>query len=223
MQIHLEGFLAPIVKLTYENQGYRDRLHRAESWITRAENLKEQEWDDYHGPFIAYWIAFNALYGRHHETRGKKEIEDLNWFLSRICELDQADSSLSERLRHLKSKTDRLIKDKFLSRPYWEEGLSPRFKKIQEEDFKKAQTAYEREKFDGYLSILFERLQVLRNQIFHGCSTDRRSLNKNSLRAALEIIEELVPRFLKIFKDHGQGYDWPKIPYPRAGSPQHPK
>lgn len=211
-------------KLTYENQGYWDRLQRAESWIRRAESLKEQEWDDYHGPFIFYWIAFNALYGRHDEIRGKKDIDDIKWFLGRICELGQKDVSLSGILRDLKfkSKADRMIKDQFLSRPYWEEGLSPRFKDIQEEDCEKAQTAYDRGKFDRYLAILFERLRLLRNQVFHGCSTDRRSLNKNSLRPGLAILEELVPRFLKIFKDNGQSYDWPKVPYPRKGSPQHP-
>ena len=209
-------------KLTSANQGYWDRLQRAESWISRAESLKEQEWDDYHGPFIFYWIAFNALYGRNDEI-GSTDGKDMEWFLGRICELDQEDGSLSGMLRDLKSKTDRLIKAQFLSRAYWKEGPSTRFKENQEEDFEKAQTAYDRRKFDGYLTTLFERLRVLRNQIFHGCSTDRRSLNKNSLRPALEILEELVPQFLKIFKDHGQRYDWPKAPYPRRGSPQHPK
>lgn len=210
-----------MVKLTCENQGYWDRLHRAESWIRRAERLRE-EWDDYHGPFIFYWIAFNALYGQHDEIRDT-DSRDMKKFLKRICELDQQNGSLSEILRDLKSKTDRLIKDQFLSRTYWEEGLSPRFKGNQEKDFEKAQTAYDRGKFDRYLAILFERLRVLRNQIFHGYSTDRRSLNKNSIRPALEILEELVHQFLRIFRDHGQGYDWPKVPYPRSGSPQHPK
>ena len=216
-------------KLTCENQGYRDRLGRAESWIKRAKNLqeqncKEQEWEDYdyHGPFIFYWIAFNALYGQQHERR-MEEINDIHWFLSRICELDQEDGSLSQTLSGIKQKTDRLLKDQFLSKTYWEKGPSSNFKRSQEEDFEKAKTAYDGGKFDGYLTILFDRLRVLRNQIFHGCSTDRKSLNKNSLRPALEILEELVPQFWEIFKAHGQKSDWGKVPYPRKDSPQHPK
>lgn len=215
-------------KLTYENQGYRDRLDRAESWIKRAKNLqeqnrKEQDWEDYdyHGPFIFYWIAFNALYGRHDEIRGKKDIDAIKWFLRQICKLD--DGRLTQFLSDIKRKTDRLLQDRFLSKTYWKEGLSPNFKRVQEKDFKEAQTAYEGEKFDGYLTILFERLRMLRNQIFHGCSTDRDSLNKDSLLPALEILEELVPQFVKIFKAYGEGYDWPEVPYPRRGSPQHPK
>ena len=161
-----------MVKLTYENQGYRDRLKRAESWIDRAKSLKEQEWDDYHGPYIFYWIAFNALYGKQHETWWV-EMDDINGFLSRICELDSAHRSLSGILRDLKPKTDRLLKDKFLSKTYWREGLATRFKKKQDKEFEKAQTAYKEKKFDGYLTILFERLLVLRNQIFHLCRGDK--------------------------------------------------
>lgn len=214
-------------KLTCENQGYRDRLGRAESWIKRAKNLqeqncKEQEWEDYdyHGPFIFYWIAFNALYGQHDERR-ETDSKDIEKFLKRICKLD--DGSLSQTLSGIKQKTDRLLKDQFLSKTYWEKGPSSNFKRSQEEDFEKAKTAYDGGKFDGYLTILFDRLRVLRNQIFHGCSTDRKSLNKNSLRPALEILEELVPQFWEIFKAHGQKSDWGKVPYPRKDSPQHPK
>lgn len=209
-------------KLTYENQGYWDRLQRAESWIDRARSLIEQDWDDCHGPFVFYWIAFNALYGRHDEIRGKKDIDDIKWFLSRICELDQEDGSLSRMLPDSKRKTDSLLRDQFLSEMYWRESPSGNFKRKQDEDLKEAQDSYAKGKFEGYLTILFKRLLVLRNQIFHGCSTDKKSLNRNSLRPALEILEKLVPQFLKIFKAHGQRHDWPKVPYPRKGSPQHP-
>ncbi|MCY3955689.1 MAG: hypothetical protein OXF47_06810 [Nitrospira sp.] len=215
-------------KLTYENQGYWDRRDRAESWISRAEspkeqNLKEQEWDDDHDPFIFYWIAFNALYGQHDDIREKLDSKDIQKFLKRIYELDQEDGSLSGILRNLKSKTDRLLNDQFLSKIYWKEGRSTHFKQKQKKDSEKARNACEKGKWDEYLIILFERLRVLRNQIFHGCSTDKKSLNKNSLRPALEILEKLVPQFLKIFRERGQSYDWGKVPYPRKGSPQHPK
>ncbi len=123
-----------MVKLTYENQGYWDRLHRAESWISRADslkeqNLKEQEWDDDHGPLIFYWIAFNALYGQHDKIR-RGEREAIKRFLNQICKLDQGDGSLSGILRDLKfkSKADRLLKDQFLSEIYWKEGRSTHFK-----------------------------------------------------------------------------------------------
>ena len=214
-------------KLTYENQGYWDRRKRAEAWIDRAKSLKGQKWDE--GPFIFYWIAFNALYGRHHETRkreGKGEIEDISWFLSRICKLDKGDGSLSLILDdiHIKRKMDSLLNNQFLSKIYWrEKGRLRNFKLDLDDDHKKAQIAYERREFDEYLTIFFNRLLVLRNQIFHGCSTDKSRSNKGSLRPALAILEELVPQFLKIFKSRGQREKWGKVPYPRSNSPQHPK
>ena len=212
-----------MTKLTYENQGYWDRLQRAEAWIDRAKSLKEQEWDE--GPFIFYWIAFNALYGRHRETR-KGEIADINWFLSRICKLDKEDGRLSLILDdiHIKRKMDSLLNNQFLSKIYWrEKSRLHNFKLDLDKDHKKAQIAYEGREFDEYLTILFDRLLVLRNQIFHGCSTDNSRSNKGSLRPALAILEELVPQFLKIFKSGGQREKWGKVPYPRSNSPQHPK
>ena len=73
-------------KLTFQNQGYWDRLQRSESWIQRAESI--QEWDDYHGSFIFYWIALNALYGEPLDSQRSEE-EALNWFLRRMCEMDR--------------------------------------------------------------------------------------------------------------------------------------
>ena len=210
-------------KLTYENQGYWDRLHRAESWIDRAKGLKAQEWDE--GPFIFYWIAFNALYGQHDEMR-ETDSKDVEKFLERICKLDQKDGSLSLILDdiHIKRKMDSLIKNQYLSEIYWrEKGRWRKFKLDQDNDHKKAQIAYKQRELDEYLTILFKRLRVLRNQIFHGCSTDKSRSNKGSLRPALEILEKLVPQFLEIFRAHGQREKWGKVPYPRSNSPQHPK
>ncbi len=212
-----------MLKLTYENQSYWDRLKRAESWISRAESLKAQEWDE--GPFIFYWIAFNTLYGQHDEIR-ETDSKDIEKFLKRICKLDQKDGSLSLILHdiHIKRKMDSLIKNQYLSEIYWrEKGRLRKFKLDQDNDHKKAQIAYKQRELDEYLSILFKRLRVLRNQIFHGCSTDKSRSNKGSLQPAEAILKELVPQFLTIFKDHGQREKWGKVPYPRSGSPQHPK
>ena len=208
-------------KLTYENQGYWDRRHRAEAWIDRAKSLKEQEWDE--GPCIFYWIAFNALYGQHNERR-ETESKDIEKFLERMCHMDKEDGSLSLILDaiHIKRKIDTLLRNQFLSAIYWREGPSSHFQRKQDEDLKEARTAYKRRELGAYLTIVFKRLRVLRNQIFHGCSTDKRRSNKGSLRPALALLEELVPQFLRIFKDHGQREKWGKVPYPRSGSPQHP-
>jgi len=207
-------------KLTFHNQGYWDRLHRSESWIQRAKSI--QEWDDDHGPFIFYWIALNALYGRGLDSQRGDE-QDLDWFLRRMCEMDREQGTIVQLVTDNKPKADRLLKDQFLLKDYWGEGSLAEARRHLDHDFAKAQSAFKHGNIENYLTILFRRLRVLRNQIFHGCSTDRQSLNKTSLRPALEILERLVSRFHDTFRDFGLGYDWPKIPYPRKNSPQHPK
>lgn len=114
-------------KLTFQNQGYWDRLQRAESWIQRAKNI--QEWDDYHGPFIFYWIALNALYGRHLDSQRWEET-DLDWFLQRICEIDAENGAIGTIVEGIKRKADRLIKDQFLLKHYWLEGPTPKVQRI---------------------------------------------------------------------------------------------
>jgi len=207
-------------KLTEHNQGYWDRLQRAESWIQRGQEI--EDWEDHGGPFIFYWIALNSLYGRHKMTRRSEE-NDLGWFLNRICHLDSGERSLMATLQPLKSKVDRILKDQFLLELYWQGAGSSKVKQILNDDYDQAQDAWRAGKLDKYLALLFGRLRVLRNQIFHGCSTDRKSLNKTSLLPALNLLETLVSLFVGIMRKHGEVMDWPGVPYPRKGSPQHPK
>ncbi len=207
-------------KLTIHYQGYYDRLHRAESWLERAQTI--DDWEDQSGPFIFYWIALNALYGRDKRSR-LSEDDDLAWFLDRICHLDQAERGILAALKAFKLKADRLLADQFLVEGYWHEGNSSKVKRGIQEEQLKAQQAWDKGKSDQYLTILFRRLRVLRNQIFHGCSTDRRSLNKTSLQPAVELLEALVPQFVATLRKHGKDTDWPPVPYPRKGSPLHPR
>lgn len=210
-------------QLNRENQGYFDRLQRAESWMARAEAVGAVgDWEDYHGVFIFYWIAFSALYGRG-RTYPQSDEAGIRWFLDRICVLDR-ENVIRKALEPLKRKADvLLLKDKFLVKKYWDEGTTPKVRAILQEDYDHAQQAWEQKKVDRYLEILFtRRLLVLRNQIFHGCSTDRRSLNKTSLMPAVAIVEELIPKFVEILRLHGEGKDWDGIPYPRDGSPLNP-
>lgn len=210
-----------MTKLTYENQGYLDRIQRAESWIEKAKAIGE--WEDHHGQFIFYWIALNALYGRNRDSR-RFEQDDQTWFLNRISSLDnRGDRDIWKALDRLKSKADRLLKDQFLVSQYWDEGATLRVKQIIDNDFAAAQRAWDRGDVERYLNTLLKRISMLRNQIFHSCSTDRRSLNKNSLIPALHILESIDHTLLEVMRNHGGKGDWPMIPYPRKDSPQHLK
>ena len=209
-------------KLTRQNQGYYDRLQRARSWLERAQTIAHsaEEWEDYGGQFIVYWIALNALYARDVGER-RSDQKDFRWFIELICSLDQQ-QKLREALDAVKRKAEGILENKFLFEWYWEEGTTTRVIQAMKEEARTAQAAWNEGQTARYMLILLRRLRMLRNQILHDCSTDRRSLNRDSLRPAVGILEALVPTLIDVMEQTGKGKDWPPIPYPRARSPQNP-
>jgi hypothetical protein len=93
-----------------------------------------------------------------------------------------------------------------------------------EEDADTAEAAFESGDVHGYLAtLLWGRVRLLRNQIFHGCSSNRGSLNKDALEPALRVLSELIPVFVEVMEARvDKQDDWPRVPFPRRGSPQHP-
>ena len=64
-----------------------------------------------------------------------------------------------------------------------------------------------------YLKAIFERLYILRNQIFHGASKDQSRANRPSLISAVPVLAELVPAFIKAVEDQGDRIRSDGIPY----------
>ena len=61
------------------------------------------------------------------------------------------------------------------------------------------------------LSILFDRLYVLRNQLMHGGATWNSSVNRDQVRDGRALLASLVPVFIEIMMDNpsmpwGQGH-----------------
>lgn len=208
-------------KLTQNNQGYYDRLQRAHSWLVRAQNIARSPdaRDDLEGQFISYWIALNALYARRRTERG--DVRESKWLLNFLCDLDRH-GELRFAVGTVKRQADTLLQKKYLSKIYWDHGTTPRMKEVLSREGQKAKEAWSNGDIKEYLDILFQRLHVLRNQIFHGCSTDRRSLNRGSLKPAVAILEALVPVLVEIMRRFGASRPWPLVEYPRDGSPQNP-
>jgi len=76
----------------------------------------------------------------------------------------------------------------------------------------------------AYLTALFRRIRVLRNQVFHGCSAHRDSLNRDTLEPAVRVLEAVIPTFIRILEARtDKQAEFPRVPFPRRGSPQHPE
>jgi hypothetical protein len=68
------------------------------------------------------------------------------------------------------------------------------------------------------LSILFDRLYVLRNQVLHGGATWNSSVNRNQVRDGARILGFLVPVFIDLMMDHPDE-DWGAPHYPVVEAP----
>ena len=63
------------------------------------------------------------------------------------------------------------------------------------------------------LTVLFDRLYVLRNQLLHGGATWGGSVNRKQVEDGAEIMAFLVPRFISLMMDN-PNIDWGAPSYP---------
>lgn len=220
-------------RLTQDNQGYWDRIKRARSWVSRAQAAESaavasDDATDAQELFVMYWIAFNALYGRVNESGHGRYLrpgdDDARWFLRRVCDLDIGTGRIAATMSALRKDGHSLLKSRYLSDAYWRDGYTSAVRRQLEEEAAAAEEALDSGDVHNYLvTLLWGRVRVLRNQIFHGCSTNRGSLNKDTIEPALRVLSGLIPVFVDVMEARiDKENDWPCIPFPRRGSPQHP-
>ena len=190
------------------------RIHRALSWIGRAE----KEADDDDAAFIFYWIAFNAIYAEDkQETEWTSERESFREYFGRIVGLDD-DNVVYDAIWDRFSQEIRVFLDnRYVFEPFWKfhNGVSgyDEWERWFEGSQRMARFALARQDTSAILSILFDRLYVLRNQLVHGGATWRSSVNRDQVRDGRRIVAFLVPRFVQIMVSN---------PRERWGAPYYP-
>jgi hypothetical protein len=209
-------------------QGLRDRLQRADSWIQAASDLPS---DRMHEAFIFLYIAFNCMYGRRKYEGDETHIEeDLTSFFAKISvmrqkEMQKGGTLLKDALMTCQQDAAVLIRDRFLVNRYWQGNQSATAlqAKLNKEAVGALQAIADGN-YGEFLSPVFHRISVLRNQIMHGCATyGSRSYGRASLAKALRVLRVLVPAFYQMMRQYGHDLAWDPIPYPRLGSQQHPR
>jgi hypothetical protein len=199
------------------------RLYRASSWLRRASSLAATDLD---GRFIFLWIALNALFGqaRYRPDGGDPAGEwgDLEQFLRRLGQLDESRGRIPTAMRPLREPVIQLLSLPFLHRSYWVDGHTDGLDTRLQQDCRRAGVAWERGRPETCLREIFRRLYVLRNQIFHGASTDRSSANRDSLEGAVPVLAALVPVFRSLMRDEPANDDWGPIPYVPRRREGHP-
>lgn len=189
------------------------RIHRALSWLQRAE----MEENDSDASFIFHWISFNAAYaGNFAEQPQQSEFQALFSFFEKIVENDKDRLVYNLIWQRFSQEIKGVLDNKFIFSSYWRFSDDP-------DDLQwansfaaaktKANHALASQDTCTILSILFSRVYVLRNQIFHGNATWNSSLNRRQLIDCEKILGALLPVLIRIMMDNPTD-DWGSIAYP---------
>jgi len=190
----------------------RTRLHRAISWIARAE----QEPDDPDAQFILLWIAFNAAYAK--DFGGDESARaQLSAFFSALLSID-TDKRLSSLLFvQFTGPIRTLIANKFVFEPFWralrDHDSSGRWEEQFQASSKIATRAVLEGKADIVLGVVFDRLYVLRNQLVHGGATWNSSINRDQVKDGAKILFSVIPAMIELMLDHPEK-EFGEILYP---------
>ena len=190
-----------------ERESYSDnlrlRIHRALSWLNKAEQSR----DDLDAMYIFLWISFNAAYANDIEyDLRKSEKETFQNFLNRLCDLDGSKKIEKIVWRMFPKNIRTLLSNKFVFQPFWDFQN----KMITEPDWKEkfqiannsATRALGKKDTAKVLSIVFSRLYTLRNQLLHGGATWNSSVNREQMRDAVMLLGELTPVIIEIMMDN---------------------
>lgn len=195
----------------YQSQALAVRLHRAISWLQRAETDGDDD-----TRFIHLWIAFNAAYAGEFDFE-QSERATVAGFLARITAAD-ADGRLHALLfKQFSGPIRLLIDNRYVFAPFWralrEHDASESWKKLFEANRKAALDALLGHRTAELLALVLDRLYVLRNQLVHGGATWNSAVNRGQLRDGCALLGSLVPTFVAIMMASSAFEDDP-VAYP---------
>ena len=175
------------------------RIHRALSWLNRAEQCE----DDPDGRFIFLWIAFNSAYAQElpREQRLSTQLTFTD-FLNRLHRQD-AEKHLDWLVWKEFSGPIRVLLDNpYVFESFWDfhRGL------ISETDWQdrfsrgkqRAHKLLAQGQTPELLAVVFQRIYTLRNQLMHGGATWNSMVNRAQLQDCVNLMGKLVPVVIEI-------------------------
>jgi hypothetical protein len=189
------------------------RVHRALSWLGRAEAENE----DLDVRFILLWIGFNAAYAADIDAALTGERDQFKAFFAELVKLDGGHRIYDVVWKRFPNEIRLLLNNKFVFSPFWshqngvpgngdwDERLAASHRAVN--------AAMARHDTPRILSIIFDRLYVLRNQLIHGGATWSSSANREQVRDGAAVMGSLLPIFIDIMMDHPE-QEWGMPHYP---------
>lgn len=191
------------------------RVHRSISWIGRSEACD----DDEDARFLFLWIAFNAAYAEERDfgSRPSSERSRYQDFFQMLVNLD-GDRRIYDAIWQRFSGPIRMLMDnRYVFNPFWMHQNGVEGFEDWEERLGKARSKFSRALSTSdtalILSLVFDRLYVLRNQIMHGGTTWASSVNRTQVRDGSAILSFLMPVFIDLMMDNPDR-DWGRAFYP---------
>lgn len=189
------------------------RVHRALSWLGRAET----ELDDRDVRFILLWIGFNAAYAADLDRALDGAREHFNSFFDQLIGLDSGQRIYDAVWERFPNEIRLLLSNKYVFAPFWAHSNAVPGNADWAERLSGSQkvvaTAMAKRNTSKILSVLFDRLYVLRNQLIHGGATWNSSVNRDQVRDGAAVLGWLLPIFIDIMIDHPE-HEWGMPFYP---------
>jgi hypothetical protein len=201
------------------------RVHRALSWLMRAH----RDGDDLDTRFIHLWIGFNAAYAgdleralEEDEGAGRRpgapnERQRFEEFFRTLVRLDSEGRIYKALWTRFPQEIRILLDNRYVFAPFWKHQAGLPGGGGWEISFAAAKRAAHAALAAGdtpvVLSILFDRLYVLRNQLLHGGATWNSAANRAQVRDGATILGHLLPLFIDLMMDNPDE-DWAMPLYP---------
>ncbi len=179
------------------------RVHRALSWLYRAEQLS----DDADGRFIFLWIAFNAAYASEIDERYRlSEQATFREFIAKLLELDGKGRFEALVWTEFSSSIRTLLENRFVFFDFWMHQKGEISAAEWESRFSAANVAAKkalgRRDTETTLGVVLSRIYVLRNQLMHGGATWNGSVNRDQMRDCVQFLGQLVPLIIEVMLDN---------------------
>lgn len=189
------------------------RVHRALSWLNKSESCEDDD-----AKFTFLWIAFNSAYAQDFDYRYNLSERYLHKeFFSKLVEIDKKAQLYNIVWRNYSNTIRITLNNEYILQPFWEfhsgRITDNKWKKIRQSENTAANDALSDNDTALILSIVFNRLYTLRNQIIHGGATYGSSVNRKQLRDCTMLLEQIVPVIIDLMMD-GKCEVWGDPVYP---------
>ena len=192
--------------IALQRSAFTLRMHRALSWLQRAEAAGSD--DDL--AFICQWIAFNAAYAQDTgSTDSASERQTFRDFVGQVCRLD-ADKALATMVWQVFPGPIRvLLGNQYVFQPFWDAlnnphsdgGIPQHWREAFDDARQRVQRALAQQDTERVLYEVFVRLYTLRNQLMHGGATWNSSVNRAQVRDGRTLLARVLPVMLEVMMD----------------------